>query len=182
MCVSDEEAAELLRYYQLLFTAERGRLTAYSSSKIVRKQGGNLAVFEARLNDDNDNDNDNPVIYQGSAFSNSSSLPIHLKHTFAPTVAHPEFGDVGVARGCQCANQTKPKLWVNFKNNGAAFSSKYRRIVLVSEMDCCGSCLTHTLTDMEGVYNLSALSGAPVNIIIVELKSGIVTCSKEKLH
>lgn len=167
MPLSDVEKKAYLTHYQSVVNIARMSLCE-SESKVI--SGGNVAVMEVYNDDDR--------IFSDKAFSNSSTLPKGLKANLSPSVPKSELGDVGVPKGQQHANHTEPKLWVSFDTKPAS-SKDFNKIILVSEMDCCKSCLKNTIAELEGIINLTALKSKKIEFIVIELNSNSVRYASE---
>ncbi|GAA6210312.1 hypothetical protein NBRC116602_00520 [Hyphomicrobiales bacterium 4NK60-0047b] len=159
MPLTDKEKKDYLIKYQAAVNLARMSLFE-SEAKTV--SGGNVAVLEVF--------NDETRVFSDKAFSNSSGLPKNLKANLAPSVPKTELGDLGIPKGQQHANHTEPKLWKKFDLHKAS-KSDFNKIILISEMDCCKSCLKTTISELSGVTDLVALKGKNIEFIVIELNS-----------
>ncbi len=150
----------LVTKYDNHFKALRARMQGGSKSQVVHN--GNLARIEIFKK--------GSCIYSADAFSISSSLPAALRDLFVGPVSDAELDDVGVPRGAQHGNHTEPKLFVAWRKS-AAFKSGCDRIELASEMDCCASCVKNPVKALTAISGLIGLSGAVLDVIVVETGS-----------
>ena len=158
--LTQEEILAAMTWAQGQRNVSRGIL-ARSESKAA--QNGNIACMGAWKG--------GVHVFTYHAFSNSSCIG-KLKLEFCPSVPKDMLGSVGFSKSAQLANHTEPKLFTQLLNREAG---DYDKVILASELDCCGSCVRQSVNTMCAVFAMQELAQMPaIKFIVVEIYSGLV--------
>jgi hypothetical protein len=160
--------AEKQRLYEYCYRQMSLVAMTLEGSNSVAAQGGNIAFMEVILQ--------GRQIFHAIAFSQSSRLPVRIIHLFAPAVPpsvyRPGFGDftLGIPTDGRHANHTEPKLLVKLTEFFQNTHSDFDRILLASELNCCSSCIRHTVEALTAIVAVLDLRHYR-DFIVVEIQS-----------